>query len=189
MKSCNCVSPLECVEMQVNSPLHWGENTFHCLGCVLKHCFWVRVTHFICLFFCWSCGGQIKEIPLKCFWRENCCRLKDWQNALQAETRGGLWLYVHIPTLKYVSISMHCVFEQMCETFVKREAADSYLCSGLFDSGPPLPGTSTAPHSAGGSDPKTLRCHSNVGVAFHSTSLNRHTQRVRPWNVRGDFFV
>lgn len=38
------LSGWKCVEMQVNSPPHWGENTFHCLGCVLKHCFWVRVS-------------------------------------------------------------------------------------------------------------------------------------------------
>lgn len=63
----------------------------------------------------------------------------------------------------------------MCETFVKWEATDSYLCTGLFYTGPPPPGRSTAPHSAGGSDPKTHRCHSSAGVSFHSTSLNRHT--------------
>lgn len=67
----------------------------------------------------------------------------------------------------------------MCETFVKWEATDSYLCTGLFYTGPPPPGRSTAPHSAGGSDPKTHRCHSSAGVSFHSTSLNRHTHKGR----------
>lgn len=94
----------------------------------------------------------------------------------------------------YINIYLYCsMWLLICNVSfgkcVKREAADSYLCIGLFYTGPPLPGRSTVPHSAGGSDPKTLRCHSSAGVAFHSTSLNRHTQRVRARNMRGDFFV